>query len=88
MAWSDSTVRLFAADCAEHVLHFYEDKYPGDNRPRKAIEMARKFARGKATGEEFAAAAAFDAAYAADHAAYAAAAIDFSAIIDKIRGRR
>ena len=31
----------FACRCAEHVLHFYEDKYPDDNRPRKAIEKAR-----------------------------------------------
>ncbi len=31
----------FACRCAEHVLHFYEDKYPGDNRPRLAIEAAR-----------------------------------------------
>ncbi len=30
-----------AADIAESVLHIYEDKYPGDLRPRKAIEAAR-----------------------------------------------
>lgn len=39
------TPRLFAADCAEHVLHIFEKEYPGDDRPRKAIEAARKFAK-------------------------------------------
>ena len=32
----------FACRCAEHVLHFYEDKYPDDKRPRLAIEAARQ----------------------------------------------
>jgi hypothetical protein len=31
----------FACQCAEHVLHFYEDEYPDDKRPRLAIEAAR-----------------------------------------------
>ena len=31
----------FACRCAEHVLHFYEDKYPDDKRPRLAIEATR-----------------------------------------------
>ena len=31
----------FACRCAEHVLHFYEDKYPDDKRPRLAIVTAR-----------------------------------------------
>jgi hypothetical protein len=39
--------RLFAADCAESVLHIYEDQYPGDDRPRLAIEAARRFAVGE-----------------------------------------
>lgn len=42
--WTPKTARLFAADCAERVLHFYEDRYPGDLRPRKAIEAARAYA--------------------------------------------
>lgn len=45
--WNDRTARLFAADCAEHVLHLYENKHPGDDRPRKAIEAAREFANGE-----------------------------------------
>ena len=34
-------LRFVAADFAERVLHFYENKYPNDDRPRKAIEAAR-----------------------------------------------
>lgn len=33
--------RLFAVDCAERVLCLFEEKYPSDKRPRRAIEMAR-----------------------------------------------
>ncbi len=33
------TLALWAADCAEHVLPYFEDKYPDDDRPRKAIEV-------------------------------------------------
>jgi len=28
----------WAVSCAKHVLHIFEDKYPDDKRPRKAIE--------------------------------------------------
>jgi hypothetical protein len=35
---------LWAADCAEHVLPYFEDKYPNDDRPRKAIEACRRWA--------------------------------------------
>jgi hypothetical protein len=38
---------LWAADCAEHVLHFFEDERPGDKRPRQAIEAARAWTRGE-----------------------------------------
>ena len=60
-------LRLFACDCAERVLHIYEKKVPNDKRARTTIEVARKFADGKATKEELAAAgaAAGDAASAA-----------------------
>ena len=34
----------WAADCAERVLHYFEEKYPNDDRPRKAIEACRKWA--------------------------------------------
>ena len=63
--------RLFACDCAEHVLYLFEAKYPNDDRPRKAIEVARRFADGGATTEELAAAraAAWEAAWDAARAA-------------------
>lgn len=34
-------IRQFGIDCAWHVLHIFEDKYPNDKRPREAIEAAR-----------------------------------------------
>ena len=63
--WNERTQRLFACDCTEHVLHIFEDKCPDDDRPRKAIETARRFAEGKATQKELVAAhrAASSAAY-------------------------
>ena len=69
--WNEKTARLFACDCAERALKHYERKYPNDDRPRKAIEIARRFARGEATKKELLAAA-YDAAY-ANAAAYDAA---------------
>jgi hypothetical protein len=74
-ALSDKNHRLFAADCAEHVLPIYEKHYPDDSRPRRAIEMARRFARGEATKEELeiANAATFAATLAAANAATFAA---------------
>jgi len=51
-SWNERTARLFACDCAEHVLSLYEAKYPDDRRPRKAIETARRYAEGKAAVEE------------------------------------
>lgn len=38
------TLALWAADCAEHVLPFFEEERPGDRRPRRAIEMCRAWA--------------------------------------------
>jgi len=40
---------VWAADCAQHVLHFFEEAQPGDDRPRRAIEQARAWARGEVT---------------------------------------
>jgi len=74
----DKTLRLLAADFAEHVLPIFEKKRPGDMRPREAIAAARAFARGEIGAGELqekraAAYAAAAAAYAAADAAYAAA---------------
>ena len=62
--WNDRTARLFAADCAEHVLHLFENKYPGDDRPRLAIQATRDYANGTIRAASWAAAgaAAWDAA--------------------------
>jgi hypothetical protein len=50
----------WAAACAEHVLHFFENAQPTDERPRRAIDQARAWARGEITMTQ-ARAAAFDA---------------------------
>lgn len=77
----DSDHRLlaeWAADCAEHVLYLFEAARPADARPRKAIELARAWARGEIRMSEARAAAgaandaARDLAGAARHAAHAA----------------
>ena len=68
-------VKTAALDFAERTLPYYEAKFPGDLRPRTAIDVARRYLRGEATFEELkAAAAAADAAY-ADAAAWAAHAV-------------
>ena len=80
--WNDRAARIYACDCAEHVLGLFEKGYPADKRPRKAIETARLFAEGKASKQDLDAAwaaawaarvAARDAAWAARAAAEAAA---------------
>lgn len=38
---------VWAAACAEHVLHLFEDEEPADPRPREAIAAARAWARGQ-----------------------------------------
>ena len=50
--WNECNARLFACDCAEHVLPIFERDYPNDKRPRQSIEVARRFAMDKATAEE------------------------------------
>src|SRR5205814_6098088 len=69
---------LWAATCAEHVLHLFEEAQPADSRPRHAIEQARAWTRGEITMSEaraaagHAMAAARDLSGAARRAAYAA----------------
>ncbi|MFN8473764.1 MAG: hypothetical protein U0822_16360 [Anaerolineae bacterium] len=69
---------VWAADCAEHVLHLFEEIRPDDDRPRRAIESARAWARGEMTMTQsrtaagHANAAARDLSGAARHAAHAA----------------
>jgi hypothetical protein len=40
---------LWAATCAEHVLHLFESTRPSDLRPRHAIAQARAWVRGEIT---------------------------------------
>ena len=76
--WAGHTVPrqelvLAACDCAETALRFVPE---GEDRPRMAIETARRCARGEATAEEVwwtARAAAYAADYADARAAAAAA---------------
>nr|WP_203590146.1 hypothetical protein [Streptomyces sp. SID13031] len=69
---------LWAASCAEHVLHLFESVQPEDSRPRQAIEHARAWVRGEVKMMEARAAgghamgAARDLRGAARFAAYAA----------------
>jgi hypothetical protein len=37
----------WAAVCVEHVLHFFEDARPGDDRPRYATEQTHAWVRGE-----------------------------------------
>ena len=70
---------LWAAVCAEHVLHLFELQRPSDSRPRHAIAQARAWARGEVRMLEsresagHANGAARDLRGAARYAAYAAA---------------
>ena len=68
----------WAADCAEHVLHYFEEARPGDERPRRAIDLARAWVQGEIlmtqsrTAAGHAMAAARDLSGAGREAAYAA----------------
>jgi hypothetical protein len=42
---NQQALAAWAADCAEHVLPFFEAKCPRDDRPRKAIELLRTWMR-------------------------------------------
>jgi hypothetical protein len=70
---------FWAAECADHVLHHFEEIRPRDDRPRRAIDLARAWARAEVpwsearTGAGHANAAARDLTGAARNAAYAAA---------------
>ena len=94
---------LWAATCAEHVLHLFESAQPPDPRPRHAIAQARAWVRGEITmtqartaaGHAMGAArdllgAARDAAYAAGQAAAVAhvAAHELGAAAYAIRAAR
>src|SRR5659263_434671 len=39
------TLGVWACDCAERALPYFENKYPQDNRPRLAIEAGRAWVK-------------------------------------------
>ncbi|MCE7981517.1 MAG: hypothetical protein DYG89_10015 [Caldilinea sp. CFX5] len=57
----------WAANCAEHVLAYFEAQQPDDDRPRQAIAQARAWSRGEISMTQ-----AREAAYAAHDAARSA----------------
>jgi hypothetical protein len=71
---------LWATDCAAHVVPYFEEKHPKDNRPRDALEAGRAWARSEIAMSEARAAAlvarsaghAAATAHVAAHAAHAA----------------
>jgi len=48
-ATADIVLETIWADCAQHVLHHFEQARPRDDRPRRAIELGRAWARGEIT---------------------------------------
>ena len=41
------TLAIWASDCVEHVMTFFEEKYPSDKRPRQALEATRAWVKGE-----------------------------------------
>jgi hypothetical protein len=70
------SLALWAANCAQRVLPYFEEHYPKDDRPRKALEAGRAWAQGELSVSKARAAAfvAHAAARDADDAAARAAA--------------
>jgi hypothetical protein len=67
---------LWATACAEHVLPYFEENYPKDDRPRKSVEAGHAWVRGEiAMSEVRAAAFATHAARNTDRAAARSAAL-------------
>jgi hypothetical protein len=69
----------YAIFAAEQVIHIYEKKYPNDDKPRKAIEAAKRYLKNPTIKNKDAAYAASASAYAASASAYAAYAASASA---------
>ncbi|QAA21439.1 putative immunity protein [Sporolactobacillus terrae] len=44
---SQKIAALWAVQCAEHVICYFDQERPKDNRPRKAVDAARAWARGR-----------------------------------------
>ncbi|WP_141504374.1 putative immunity protein [Paenibacillus luteus] len=70
---------LWAAECAEHVLPYFEEACPNDHRPREAIEAGRAWVRGEIVMSE-----ARTAAFAAHAAARDADQTAVSAVVNRL----
>lgn len=69
-----------ASDCADHVLPYFEARYPQDVRPRNAVEAERAWALSEISMSEARAAATAHMAVHAPHAAaYAVGAATYAA---------
>ena len=68
--WNKKTAHLFTDDCAEHVLHLFENGYPDNCWQRKEIQAARDYAHRKIDHIELTSARTIWAAW-ADWAAWA-----------------
>jgi hypothetical protein len=42
---NQKVLAVWAADCAERVLPYFEDRYPEDNRPRQAVAALHEWIR-------------------------------------------
>jgi hypothetical protein len=89
LRWDARVARLFACDCAEHVLPIFETERPDDPRPRQAIEVARRYANSEATDKQLAATrraawTAAEAAWAAGVAGDAGAARDAARVAARV----
>ena len=78
LPWTPEIRSAWCADVAESVLHLFEAKYPDDDRPRKAIEAARRYPKGHQQRA--------NAANAAGYAADAAKRAFFDRLCDYLNG--
>ena len=77
---------MYAIFAAEQVISNYESKYPGDDRPRKAIEAARNYLNNPSAKNKAAADSAADSARSAAYsAAYSAARSAADSAVDSAR---
>lgn len=81
--WTKKDSVALAIYSAELVIDIYEKEYPKDDRPRKAIEAAKKWLKNPIEENAYAAYASAAVAYAAYAYAYASAAN--AAVVKKIR---
>lgn len=75
LAWGETELLTWLADCAEHVLPHFEQSHPDDLRPRRCIGALREYVAGRIPIERLLTHA-VDAGHAAASAAASAASAD------------